>query len=82
MTESIAGFFKWTTTNGKTYCSKYDVSGSTLLKDTAAYYEFSEIVKWPLGSLEFGLDLDELARRYPLPENWREIIENKRRIKA
>lgn len=73
----LYGYFKWAAHNGKVYPSKYIKEGESFQPDTKAYYERSEIAKWPLDALEWELSLDELSKKYPCPDDWRAIMAKK-----
>jgi len=66
-----AGWFVWTRSNGRIAYHKYDVlSGTRIHKDSKAYYEGFEVTKFPITHTEWGLSLDQLAVRYPLPQTF------------
>jgi hypothetical protein len=60
----VAGYFLWTTENGRFYRHKYEKSPNSSRMDNLEC-----VVRFPLTKLELAMSLDELSAKYPLPES-------------
>lgn len=67
------GYFSWLNLNGKFYRRKCRLDREPFFKTTKDYYASIELIKFPLSAEEFDLSFDELAKKYPLPDRFKDI---------